>query len=252
MLITPSAIVEQSFGFYKKHWRHMLPYMGLTFLPTVIIQLLGVTSLYLFAIVPSLTLTSKIIMVAVLAATFVFDIWISIAMARATKSLLLSETNAENWLEIFSNSSHLIWPAFITSLLVILAVFTGLILLVIPGIIFTGWYFFAYYLTIIENKKGFDALRESKRMVTGRWWALAYRLIAPSLVFFLIGVALRYIATGPLGYLPFGQFYLLIAQGTVATIINVLMMPLFYSAGMLLFLSAKSTPISAPTQPASL
>jgi len=248
MLISPSQIIIQSVQFYKTHWRQMAPYMLLLFLPTVIVQCLGIIGIYTYALVPSLTWAPKVIIAVVLAAAFVFNIWVAVAMARGTKMLLRQEPGGDNWQNIFNTSSHLIWPAFFTAILIAVTVLLGLILFVVPGIIFTVWYNFGYYSAIFENKKGFGALAYSKQLVMGRWWAVCLRLLAPFVLFIAIGGVLRYIITAPLGFLPFSAFAILLIQGLFATIINVLMAPLFYSSGLILFLNAKETPVETTPQ----
>ncbi|MFA7653922.1 MAG: hypothetical protein WCX97_02665 [Candidatus Magasanikbacteria bacterium] len=240
MLISPSQIVTQSWQFYKSNWRQLVPYMILSFLPTIIVECLGIMGIYLYSLAPSLTLISKIVIILVLAATFVFDIWISIALTRAAKNLIQKEPESNNWQKLFSGSSHLIWPAFYTSILIGLAVFFGLILFLIPGIIFTVWYGFAFYAVVLEDKKGTDALKHSKQMVVGRWWAIFVRLFLPFALFMIIGSLLRYALVDPISLLPFNKFATLVTQSTLSTVINVLMMPFFYGSGMLLYLSAKN------------
>ena len=65
-----------------------------------------------------------------------------------------------------------------------LGVLTGLIvtgahlLLVIPGIIFTVWFFFAPFVFIDEDVRGMNALLKSKEYVRGRWFGVCLRLLA--------------------------------------------------------------------------
>lgn len=65
-----------------------------------------------------------------------------------------------------------------------LGVLTGLIvtgahlLLVIPGVIFTVWFFFAPFVFIDEDVRGMDALLKSKAYVRGRWFGVCLRLVA--------------------------------------------------------------------------
>ncbi len=65
-----------------------------------------------------------------------------------------------------------------------LGILTGLILtgahllLVIPGIIFAVWFFFAPFVFIEENLRGMDALLKSKEYVRGRWLGVGLRLLA--------------------------------------------------------------------------
>lgn len=73
-----------------------------------------------------------------------------------------------------------------------LGVLTGLIvtgahlLLVIPGIIFTVWFFFAPFVFIDEDVRGMNALLKSKEYVRGRWFGVCLRLLAIWLIAVLI------------------------------------------------------------------
>jgi len=65
-----------------------------------------------------------------------------------------------------------------------LGVLSGLIvtgahlLLVIPGVIFAVWFFFAPFVFIDEDVRGMDALLKSKAYVRGRWFGVCVRLVA--------------------------------------------------------------------------
>lgn len=58
------------------------------------------------------------------------------------------------------------------------AIFGGLLLLIVPGIIAAVWFMFAPFVFVVENARGFDALRRSRAYVRGRWWAVAWRAFA--------------------------------------------------------------------------
>lgn len=55
-------------------------------------------------------------------------------------------------------------------------------LFLIPGIIFTIWFFFAVFILIAEDVRGMNALLKSKEYVRGQWWGVFGRLF---LVWFL-------------------------------------------------------------------
>ncbi len=91
----------------------------------------------------------------------------------------------------------------LTSLLVALAVFGGLLLLIIPGLVFIVWFGFAQIISVLEDKKPLAALTRSKELVTNRFWPIAWRLISGPVVIgviygiiFSIIVALIAIGTG--------------------------------------------------------
>ncbi len=69
------------------------------------------------------------------------------------------------------------WKYFGTTILYGLAVFVGLILLVIPGIIAVIVYQFAPYLVIDRGLHPIEALRESARITRGSRWELLFLLL---------------------------------------------------------------------------
>ena len=70
-----------------------------------------------------------------------------------------------------------IWSFLWISLLVMLACLGGMILLVIPGIIFMVWFYFSLYVFVCEDLKGSSALKRSKELVKGYWWPIFGRIL---------------------------------------------------------------------------
>lgn len=54
-----------------------------------------------------------------------------------------------------------------------LAIFVGLLLLLIPGFIFMIWFLFAPFAVIIERLGAFESLSHSRALVRGHWWRTA-------------------------------------------------------------------------------
>ncbi len=77
-----------------------------------------------------------------------------------------------------------IWLGTLTGLILIGAH----LLLVIPGIIFTVWFFFAPFIFIDEDVQGIDALLKSKEYVRGRWFGVCLRLLAIWLISVLVSM----------------------------------------------------------------
>lgn len=69
----------------------------------------------------------------------------------------------------------------IVSLLVGTITLGGLFLLVIPGFLFMIWFSFAKLEVVLNNKHGLDALRASYKLVHGRFWQTAWRIVAGNL-----------------------------------------------------------------------
>lgn len=246
MLITASEIVEKSWGLYKKNWRSLLAYLLLLLLPSIVLSILGVISLFLTAYVPASALLNNLIILLIVAAGVVFALWASIALAQTLKKLAQNQP-AGDWRAVFVDNSRYLWPVIYTSALVAVIIFAGAMLLIIPGIIFGVWYSFVFYQVIFEDKKGVGALKESKKLVMGRWWAILWRLLVPAVVFGLFAILINYLLDLPF-YFIFGPGSTItkITNNIVSSLINVAVSPLTALATILLYLNAKETLSAAP------
>ena len=94
----------------------------------------------------------------------------------------------------FKKSFKKAWPKigsyFWVNLLSGLAVTIGMILLIIPGIIFAVWFVLANYALIVEGKKGSNALSRSKELVKGNWWSVFGRILFMGLIGIVVGAVL--------------------------------------------------------------
>lgn len=79
--------------------------------------------------------------------------------------------------KVFKDSKSLFWPYIGLSLLTAILVFLWLLLLIIPGIIFSVFYVFAVYVFFCEEKRGMDAIRRSRKLVSGYFWQIFGRIL---------------------------------------------------------------------------
>lgn len=71
-------------------------------------------------------------------------------------------------LEAYRQGLKLFWPTLWVEVLRLLLTLAGLILLVVPGIIWGLRYSLATQTVILENKRGLDAFRRSKELTSGK------------------------------------------------------------------------------------
>ena len=187
MLISAKEIIQQSIALYKKHFSLFFHYAMLLLVGTVVAILLSQLLSLLFS-TPSSNgivykpLLSSIVVVLAWIIYYIFSLWISVAMIQTIKECY--EGKKPKVLRVTtSNSIKLVWPMFVVSIIAGLIIFGGMLLLVIPGTIFSVWYAFSVYTVIFDNKKNMAALTASKDLVTGKWWGVLWRLFAPSFVF---------------------------------------------------------------------
>lgn len=247
MLKTATELVVDSWNLYTKNWRKFLPFMLMFFLPTLILSALGTITLYLEMYLPSSSLASNIIILIVFAASLVFAIWVTVALAKTILDCMLAKPT--EWREAFSTSSSLIWPVILTSFLVTLTVIGGTLLFIIPGIIFAVWYSFASYAVIFEGAKGLSALRASKSLVVGRWWPIAWRLCVTAVIFGFLSSVLSNVLVFLIKLLPLPEFLQAASANVFSSLVGAVITPLSAGAVIILYQSAKQNPVTQPTLP---
>lgn len=93
------------------------------------------------------------------------------------------------WLA-YKNASRLLFPYFWVMILTGLIILAGVLLLVVPGIVFSVWFAFSAMILILGNERGVDALKKSKRYVRGIWFEVFLRFLAIAALSLLLNVAL--------------------------------------------------------------
>lgn len=78
---------------------------------------------------------------------------------------------------IINQSIFYLWRYLIFMFLHFLILVSGLILFIIPGIIFSIWFSFGYLVIIFDDYKPIEAFKKSKELVDGYWWAIFGRFI---------------------------------------------------------------------------
>lgn len=96
------------------------------------------------------------------------------------------------------------------SILLILIISGGLILGIVPGIIFYVWFSLAPFVLVSENVKGMDALFRSKQWVAGYWKDVFFRLLIITLIGGILFPLFLFIGkTGLFVLLFFSEFVLI-------------------------------------------
>jgi len=78
----------------------------------------------------------------------------------------------------------LAWAGFLTGFIIA----GGFMLFIIPGIIFTIWFFFAQFIVVSEGLRGMGSLLKSKEYVRGEWFNVALRLLLVWSASMLLGI----------------------------------------------------------------
>ena len=137
--------------------------------------------------------------------------------------------------ESYSRSFALLWRYLWTGFLLVLILVAGMILLIVPGIIWGIRYGFALYAVIVEGISGRRALSRSAALVEGRWRSILNRVVGTTFLS-LLAIAI------PMGLLTvlignvFGKLFAEAIQ-VFSQIISWELLTIFY---VLLFKSLRS------------
>lgn len=127
-------------------------------------------------------------------AGLIISFWVGasgiLAIDRVTGAANLSakETLAATWKMLFKFS--------VLDILIGLIVTLGFVLLIIPGILFWVWFYFAGFELITKGTGIKESLGNSKKLVAGRFWAVVGRLIIFGLFSALAGFLVSIIPYG--------------------------------------------------------
>lgn len=90
--------------------------------------------------------------------------------------------------ELFKEAKDSIIPYITLTVLTAILLLLWTLLLIIPGIIFSIFYSMAIYVYFFEGKTGMEAIKRSKELVKGYWWAVAGRFGFLALVIWIFSV----------------------------------------------------------------
>jgi hypothetical protein len=160
------------------------------------------------AVIGAVSHNIAVMVCAVIAAFLVGALVIALLLAPALTRLQLASARRHKmtWSEARADSVRVGWRLFLVGLLVGLTVLGGLILLIVPGLIFGVWFSQAAYAVVDEDLGPVDAMKRSRNLVRNRFWDVA-------------GVLAFFQATSILQFVPF--------LGSIAALVlNIIFSPL--------------------------
>ena len=173
-LISPTELFKVSWETLKERWKTVLTIQAIAALAVGVVIAVGVT---LAVVVGPLVL---LLIIPAIILAIIGAMWVQAAQIHAIRP-----QPAVDYKEAYQLSKPQIFGMLGVSLLSALAVFGGLILLIVPGIIIAVVLSQATYVYVFEKTGVVDALRRSKALVWGRSWPVVGRLV---LLFFVVTV----------------------------------------------------------------
>lgn len=174
----------------------MLVFFGIGFLLFLSAQ---TTSIYYF--ISALFFLVGILLVVLLSLPF------QVALRLYLKEEYKDKNIKELFILGFSQTASYFWITFLRSIIICF----GLILFIIPGLMFSIWFAFSEYTFIFEGKRGMSALKRSKELAKGYWWAIFGRMLPLFFISMIISSITRLgFIFNSLFMLPFTVIYVLV------------------------------------------
>lgn len=214
------ALLEKSFGVYKSRFWTLV---ALTAIPIFAV-------FFIIAVDALLATTGTDLFLAlIIVFSWLFIVliqfWSQISLLYAIKDrdekIGIDESFRRGWKKL----SSFVWMTALVGLVIM----GGCMLFIIPALIFSIWFAFAYYILVNENIGGMNALMKSKAYVQGHWWSVLWRLLIITGCCIVLGIALGTIAG--IVALAAGGIYALIFFGLIYFLTGTLMtiFPAVYS-----------------------
>lgn len=155
-----SEILNHSWGLFKSRYKTLV-YISLA--PISAVFLGGLVAGVLAAMQKDHNLAFTLFICGLILLFIFLSLWGFCALIHN----VMDEQQDIGFRESYTRSSHDIWPLILAGLLTGLAVFGGMLLLIVPGIIFGFWFSQTYYVVISEKLGAVEAMKKSKAYVQG-------------------------------------------------------------------------------------
>ncbi|KKP30057.1 MAG: hypothetical protein UR15_C0006G0007 [Parcubacteria group bacterium GW2011_GWA2_31_28] len=182
-MININKLFKDSWQIYIKQFKTLVLITILTFLPIAIFQILAgfYKNNFVLENFSGSGIEFGLIALIVLA---IFISWVG-------KGALIKNINDNKGIRksldyAWHNLASIVWIDILTSIIVII----GFILFIIPGILFSIWYAFSLMVLILENKKGWQALKQSRELTQGKWWGIFERLAILYIIIIVVNILL--------------------------------------------------------------
>ena len=159
------GILDQAISLLRNHFGLLFGIVGMTIIPYFAILGLVKLSIVVPGDLRSVQTGAIVDGLGVLLAGFVLGPLVNAAVIHAVASAYLSRPTTIG--QCFSHAFQRYFALLGTTLLMMLAVFGGMLLCLVPGIIFAFWYMLAQHVAVLEGTAGSAALGRSKALMKG-------------------------------------------------------------------------------------
>lgn len=199
------SLLKESWFFYKKHWQNFLIFLSwpllLTLFGRLFFSLWSIFLLWLSEANQSVWFIVLMIIGMVLSLCFsLFLIFVSVN-AHIAQLMFINDPSQEvslaNLKKFWLNKTKpYFFKVFFASFIYGLLALLGLLLLIVPGIIFIVFYGFVVFEIVLNQSDVESSFNKSRNLVKNYWWSLFGKIILFFILFLLIGTLMGLLVTG--------------------------------------------------------
>lgn len=201
--VAPGAVVKASFGallgrsfdIYKKQWWKLL-LLGI--FPALImagIILLGAAGLAIYAFAGFSS--GNVVVVGIIAfILFLAVVFVNMLFFAASMHVIADSGQGISFGEAFKRGKGHVLPLFWISVLANLVILGGYVMLIVPGIIWAITAVIVYWVVVVDNVRGRDALVRARQLMKGDGVRTFFLLFGIGLIMWLASMALVLLSGG--------------------------------------------------------
>lgn len=248
-MLTITDLISESISLYKKHVTSLIIYGAtitlISFVMTGLVTGITVFGFDITNLKDMLNVASPIYYGTVFVLYIIAMVLISIATIALIRVIykIHNQQPVGTYMAEIMETKPVIIPSILVSILISLIVLGGILLLIIPGIIFSVWYTFASISVIVDNKRVGESLTFSKALVKGRWFQTFAYIVVPFLVFLLVELAISGIIHIP-SVVSTGNTFVIVIVDILDLATSIVLSPLYTIPFVILYTELKKNPVT--------
>jgi hypothetical protein len=153
------GVLSEAWDVYKRHWRHLLPIAFVVYAGVALVNLVLVASLtWLGAVLGAIV-------------GLIGLFWVQGALVKAVDDIRDGRADLSLG-ETFQRVRPQLGSIIVAGILAALGIIFGLILLIIPGLIFLTWWILIIPVIVLEERRAGEAFSKSRELVRGHGWGV--------------------------------------------------------------------------------
>lgn len=229
-MISIPELIKRTFNIYFKNFPRVLAAI-------IWLLLAKFGSMFLPAFQTPLAVNQIILISASFAFLFLLGAWVDQILV----SLLYAGHKNQNfvWREAVQQAFKRLPSYALMSILWSAAIFVGLLLFIIPGLIFMTWYLFASPLFVVEGMGPWRALKQSHELTHGIGWKIFSRYFLSFSLLIMIFLILTNVFSSILSFIPLAQNIQQVVIAILSILFSSLLSPIFTGVIVVLYDEAK-------------